>query len=176
MTSSDPVKGSWNCGSITVSIKPGSFPTTCTVCHCLNCRASGGTLFVYQTLPPISNWHCRTVTFSVNLPILLKDVEVQGQAKVYPNTDSSAKVWAGISMGTADRSSLLQGVVGLELISQPTDLSSRFWRSTLKKLTLRRICSSGGCESAQTCCGNMVEEAQGLWNRRSRMSSILIDV
>ena len=48
-TKNDDVKGHCNCGAITVSIAKDAFPSYCGLCHCLNCRASSGSLYVDST-------------------------------------------------------------------------------------------------------------------------------
>lgn len=39
--------GRCNCNAIRISVPASSFPTYCALCHCLNCRASSGSLFVH---------------------------------------------------------------------------------------------------------------------------------
>ncbi|KAG0650019.1 hypothetical protein D0Z07_3896 [Hyphodiscus hymeniophilus] len=39
-TTDDRIHGECNCGAIKISIQTSQFPTRCTMCHCLNCRAS----------------------------------------------------------------------------------------------------------------------------------------
>lgn len=43
----DLIKGECNCGKITVSIPKPNWPSACSLCHCLNCRASSGSLSVF---------------------------------------------------------------------------------------------------------------------------------
>ncbi len=49
MASPEIIHGACNCGRITVSLPRSAFPTASSLCHCLNCRASGGSLSVYPT-------------------------------------------------------------------------------------------------------------------------------
>jgi hypothetical protein len=76
MATEDTINGACNCGAIKISIPKSSLPTYCGLCHCLNCRASSGSLF------------------SVNLPTPTKDISIIGEPKIYidRNTDSGHTV------------------------------------------------------------------------------------
>ncbi|KFX94378.1 hypothetical protein V490_04377 [Pseudogymnoascus sp. VKM F-3557] len=52
ISTSDKVRGICNCGAITVEIEASSFPKQAGLCHCLNCQASGGSLFSYNLVTP----------------------------------------------------------------------------------------------------------------------------
>ncbi|KAF8864202.1 hypothetical protein BDZ45DRAFT_797701 [Acephala macrosclerotiorum] len=71
MAASNIITGACNCGRITVKLPESSFPESVSLCHCLNCRASGGTLF------------------AVNIIVPSKDIEVQGQPKIHADTAAS---------------------------------------------------------------------------------------
>ncbi|CZR54368.1 uncharacterized protein PAC_04252 [Phialocephala subalpina] len=71
MASSNTVSGACNCGKITVKLSESSFPSSVSLCHCLNCRASGGSLF------------------AVNIIVPSKDIEVQGLPKIHVDTANS---------------------------------------------------------------------------------------
>ncbi|KAE9379161.1 hypothetical protein N431DRAFT_397262 [Stipitochalara longipes BDJ] len=77
MDSPDIIQGACNCGRITVSLPRSSLPTASSLCHCLNCRASGGSLF------------------AVNLPTPTKDITIEGQPKIHSDI--------AMSGNTADR-------------------------------------------------------------------------
>ena len=49
MDSSEIVHGACSCGQITVSIPQSAFPKFSALCHCLNCKAASGSLFVYSS-------------------------------------------------------------------------------------------------------------------------------
>ncbi|KZP31080.1 hypothetical protein FIBSPDRAFT_850067 [Athelia psychrophila] len=65
------IKGSCNCGAITLSVPSEAFPSHSIICRCTNCRASGGSLF------------------SVNLMIPIEKITVSGQTKVYHDKGDS---------------------------------------------------------------------------------------
>ncbi|KAH8821319.1 Mss4-like protein [Xylogone sp. PMI_703] len=67
------IYGTCNCGKIKISIPKDSFPTSSMLCHCMNCRVAGGTLF------------------SVNLATPVKAVSVTGTTKTYNDTGDSGK-------------------------------------------------------------------------------------
>ncbi|PMD24105.1 hypothetical protein NA56DRAFT_643385, partial [Hyaloscypha hepaticicola] len=71
MDSSDIIKGACNCGRITVSLPRSSLPSASTLCHCLNCRASSGSLF------------------AANLPTPTEDVTIEGQPKIHTDIANS---------------------------------------------------------------------------------------
>lgn len=62
MDSSEIIKGACNCGRINVSVPRSSFPTFSSLCHCLNCRASSGSLSVLRSK---SNYLAHTNQLSV---------------------------------------------------------------------------------------------------------------
>lgn len=41
------IQGACNCGAIAVTVPKDQWPKSSMVCHCLNCRASGGSLYVW---------------------------------------------------------------------------------------------------------------------------------
>lgn len=43
------VYGTCNCGAIKISLPKSSFPSYCGLCHCANCRASSGSLYVFPS-------------------------------------------------------------------------------------------------------------------------------
>lgn len=54
MAENADIRGACNCGQITVSIAKDLFPNSCSLCHCLNCQISGGSLYVHT--PQVSYW------------------------------------------------------------------------------------------------------------------------
>ncbi|KFZ09547.1 hypothetical protein V502_08674 [Pseudogymnoascus sp. VKM F-4520 (FW-2644)] len=69
MTSTaDKIQGACNCGAISIQIEASSFPKIAGICHCLNCQASGGSLFSY------------------NLPTPTKAIEITGTPKIFKET------------------------------------------------------------------------------------------
>ncbi|KAF2113988.1 Mss4-like protein [Lophiotrema nucula] len=73
MDSSNIIRGSCNCGNVAVSMTKNVFPSSCSLCHCLNCRASSGSLF------------------AVNIPVPKDAVKIEGTPKVYVDTGGSGK-------------------------------------------------------------------------------------
>ncbi|KUJ09848.1 uncharacterized protein LY89DRAFT_690244 [Mollisia scopiformis] len=70
MTSNEVMKGTCNCGAVSIEFPKTSCPGSCVKCHCQGCRASSGGLF------------------SVNLPIPRKDVKVNGTPKIYQDGET----------------------------------------------------------------------------------------
>ncbi|PQM43842.1 hypothetical protein VE01_10738 [Pseudogymnoascus verrucosus] len=55
MASLPPLQGHCNCGGIVVTVRQPKLPVNVSLCHCLDCRASGGTLFQVNLIVPSSN-------------------------------------------------------------------------------------------------------------------------
>ncbi|KAI9050066.1 hypothetical protein LZ554_006211 [Drepanopeziza brunnea f. sp. 'monogermtubi'] len=51
----DTLQGSCNCGNIVVSLPISSLPSSVTLCHCSECRASSGSLFAVNIFTPTEN-------------------------------------------------------------------------------------------------------------------------
>ncbi|GAA5849551.1 hypothetical protein JCM5353_000394 [Sporobolomyces roseus] len=68
------MKGSCNCGAVTIEVPDSAFPKESVLCHCKNCRASSGSVF------------------SVNLVIPTKEIKFSNESNIQlyedKNTDS----------------------------------------------------------------------------------------
>ncbi|EKD13085.1 uncharacterized protein L3040_007168 [Drepanopeziza brunnea f. sp. 'multigermtubi'] len=61
----DTLQGSCNCGNIVVSLPISSLPSSVTLCHCSECRASSGSLF------------------AVNISTPTQDIKIEGTPKIH---------------------------------------------------------------------------------------------
>ncbi|KAH9204046.1 hypothetical protein DL95DRAFT_529410 [Leptodontidium sp. 2 PMI_412] len=77
------IKGACNCGAITVEIAAADFPTVSGFCHCLDCRASSGSLFV-----PLAS---SNDLFAVNMPIAPTALKVNGTPRVFSRKADSGR-------------------------------------------------------------------------------------
>lgn len=85
-------KGSCNCGAITLTVPSDAFPSHSIICHCIGCRASGGSLWVtcFRRIRTLAN----TIShrFSIDITIAPEKVTISsGQTKVYQTKGSSGK-------------------------------------------------------------------------------------
>ncbi|KAH7360567.1 Mss4-like protein [Rhexocercosporidium sp. MPI-PUGE-AT-0058] len=69
--SPETIYGACNCGRIVVSLPRTSLPSSVTLCHCSNCRASSGSLF------------------AVNMLTSMADIKIEGTPKIHVDIAAS---------------------------------------------------------------------------------------
>lgn len=102
MSETTQVIGHCNCGGISVTLKHSEVPVPVSLCHCLDCRASGGTLYVdsrsqnYRLLN--SEEYCTVLIQTsdsqwiwLSLPQMSKSVEMLLQVYTAPKQHPATK-------------------------------------------------------------------------------------
>jgi len=102
MDSSDIIQGACNCGRITVLLPRSSLPKASSLCHCLNCRASSGSLSVSLNLK-CSEPCWKPCSFAVNLPTPTKDITVEGTPKIHSDIAASGNTSDRLFCGDCGR-------------------------------------------------------------------------
>ncbi|KAH7418244.1 Mss4-like protein [Cadophora sp. MPI-SDFR-AT-0126] len=69
--SPETIYGACNCGKIIISLPRTSLPSSSTLCHCSNCRASSGSLF------------------AVNMLTSTADIKIEGSPKIHVDIAAS---------------------------------------------------------------------------------------
>lgn len=91
MASANDIHGACNCGAIMVYVARTAWPEACSLCHCLNCRASSGSLYVLVRCAAVHRPTDIKARFAVNIPVSKDAVKIVGDPKIYVDDGGSGK-------------------------------------------------------------------------------------